>query len=260
MTMYPYTIQTEIGTSIVVTDETNIPANIPPRTLVSIHNPSQELITRRRAIIARPVRSTARSYETDIDQFKGTTINDDTNLPIIIGAAIDERDLPSNATLAYVQIPGTRSISVALIILIVLIVVGIAAVVAAAWVANNYIRYKEHQFDALIQSQQPTSYKEYDLNGDGVMDVLDTTYGNGDVIRSAISEYGMTQYPKPVNIREGFDTNALLNNLTTDAWLSNIVWPIVIIAGVGVSGYVIYKVVKSAPPLPLPSRPQGAII
>jgi len=138
-----------------------------------------------------------------------------TGTPIILGQPVDIQYLSDEErkNITYIPIDIGRPTSTGTTgiigggVLIAVVIIVIAAICIAA-VASVYImnawatgqiavaeqeRQKtlQAQADLIAQRQTRTSHEEYDLNGDGVNDKAIDTWGNGESLTYAISDYGV---------------------------------------------------------------------
>jgi len=132
-----------------------------------------------------------------------------------------------NLTTIYIKHPKLPMFVGIIVLIIVVIAVGIVMYyttqIMQAWATGQVAvseaeRQKtlQAQSDLIAQRSRRTNHEEYDLNGDGTNDIAVDTFGSGEQVRYAISDYGAEVYGtdveeinEPEPLPEGFMQSAI---------------------------------------------------
>ena len=144
MPRYPYTLPTKFGKVIIPYDtEDNVPANLPPNTILSIHRPRPETRETGRFIVVQPLYSSetmtlsTRTGEaiplSYIENLIGKEIGrTPEGIPIIMGKPIDVKDAANiPATPMLLEIPCNTKERCALVPIWVIVLIAVAIASAA---------------------------------------------------------------------------------------------------------------------------------
>lgn len=222
---YVYSYQTDLGYIPRFTSESNTLANmLPEGRYASYANPSQAFRDTGNAVVVQPISgspyiATRGNYNPKTKTFgPGEYLSLDEmrkhvgeqvgrtsrGVPIILGEPIEMQKLSEadakNVTTLTLDIPGHSPVAV-----IVLIIV-LAVIAIVAWMCVNVMRSwatgqvaiseqerqktLQAQTDLLAQRMTRLPPEKHDINGDGIDDIQVDTWGNGQQLTYAISDYG----------------------------------------------------------------------
>jgi len=196
------------------------------------------------------------------------------NPPVFMGHPVSRDRLPSNAVIVELPVkdilpeleydteisehirtgvlPSTIAFAV-LIVIIVALSIALAGTLAGWWgkseyaqTYEDYAKMMENYYALMAKIGEKTNDNEYDLNNDGIMDIRQVEYANGDLWQLQISDYGIAQYGvDPILIREGYTPDDIDPPEPPTPPLDWVTW---LIVGIVVTGAVIVAV-KVIPPL-----------
>lgn len=258
---FGYNVETNRGWIPPFTEESNVPSDFPADNLLCIHTPHPDTVRTHRALLVYPVTGSPFLKGTDVPEelikpWQGMTIGKTTTgVPVIMGQIIEEKDIPKGATVTRMgmDIPGHSPIGVGVIIAVI-VVVAISLTLTTMFI-TDYFKVQEvektrrHENDLAMHWQAVVDRREQDLNNDGIDDIEYITFGNGEIVRTPISDYGIEVYgANPEITHEGTDLDALLalfeereKERLAKEWIGDVAKGALIIGGVAVGGYGFFK-------------------
>lgn len=261
MSYFGYNLDTNYGSVPTYTTEGNVPANFPPHNFMAIHTPSIDTIASKRFMTVHPIGGSPTLLDTNIpievlQARKGMTIGKtNTGVPIIMGEVVPESEIPKGATVTTmpIEIYGHSPLPVKVIIILAVVVaitlLGVSFFLTEYFKVHEAEKTRRHENDLVAEMQDVVDRREFDLNDDGVMDIEEITFGNGEIIRSPISDYGVEAMgASPMTINEGMDMQELLDMFERreetrewQFWLGKVLSGVVTVGGVAVGGWLIVK-------------------
>lgn len=266
MPMYPYYIPTKFGDCWPFDTEANVPAQLPPNLVTSLHFPSSSTKEIGRALIFNPVldvgtngliMDTGEIVGLDaISNLIGTDISSliNSDVPVFMGNPVYSNNL-SGKNIHYVYIP-TLGLAISVIVVLIVCFVIALGIVLAVTVPEEMRRW--HELDLALESQSEVGREYTDVDTgetqkdpfDGA-DIVRVYYRNGDVHVLALNQTGYDFIGGSTAIeREGVDWDELLKDLE-DRWKEKDILSMILYLGIGVVG--IYAAIKIIP-LIVPKR------
>ena len=257
MSLYPYLIRTRVGDCFPHTNEGNVSVSLPPKTLLSLHNPLPETVEKGRFIVVQPI--TGSDYIKTVGTGKpimveeimpliGTVIqHPPEGIPIIMGHPISESEVAPGHHLVPVafNVPG-HSPAIGICAVLVAVAVAAALITIATMVYLSIAEQeqtKRHAMDIALQSQEIIDTEYLDIDTGNVYDeyvegcdVERRFYANGEVLLLALNDKGYEWVGGSASIeREGLDFGELLSTILKpeEWWETLLKWGIVAAVGVG---------------------------
>lgn len=259
MPMYPYYIPTKFGDDWPFDTEANVPAQLPPNLIASLHYPSPTTKNVGRALIFNPildletnglVTSNGEIIGLDaISDLIGTDISSllNSDVPVFMGNPVYSNNL-SGKNVHYVYIPSLGLDISVIVILIVCIVLALSLIIGQ--VSEEIRRY--HELDLALESQKETGREYVDVSTGKTQsewfegaDIERVYYVNGEIHVLALNQDGYDFIGGSSAMeKEGLDWDDLLKDLE-DRWGMQNIINMALYLGIGIVG--IYAAVKIIP-------------
>jgi len=268
---YGYPLKTKYGWVPAYDNELNLPPSLPPGMLVSLHQPSPQMQGSGRALMVYPVSSSPdvitfdgkRVTVAEMGALEGRVIGATQNgTPVIVGPVVPIQQTTKQHMIQpiAIDIPGHSPGIIAAIIFLIIAIVVYYTIANLSWATVEQAKYEAHKYDVVAQSQEIDREWVEDLNGDGIPDIRNIIWKNGEYVQAAMSDYGFSLLGGTAQtITQGIDWGELVKQIENDEAEQSMWEGISTCITVAVAGGAIFMILRYGLPAVLPpkkGRPQ----